>query len=280
MHTKSIMLAALVLLSGCSDDRGRRVVTPSDVTPPAAPRGVYSVTGDHEVFIAWLDNTESDVAGYRIYDSSCSSGPGCPYDLVGVTSASSFTLTGLSNGVTRYYAVAAYDHAGNESDLSYDDVFDTPRPEGFDAFLNNSLETLVSAGWDFSAFTARAADDTQTDIYYGFNGAIHQMFAPDLGTDIQDAGVASSLDAVDYAPIDGWSPSGTVELIEGHCYVVGTRDNHYAKFRVTDIIPASGSDPARVVFDWAYQVDTGNRELRARPVRSGSGVKRPVYWAR
>lgn len=279
MQTKAIMVAAaaVVLLSGCNDDNGTR---PRDVTPPATPRGVYSVTGDHEVFIAWLDNTEGDVAGYRVYESPCENGPSCPYDLVGVTSGTSFTLTGLANGVTRYYAVAAYDGSGNESDLSYETVFDTPRPEGFDAFLNNSQETLAGSGWDFSSFQSRAGDDPLTDMYFGDNGNISQMFVPDFGTDIQDAGFATTLDAVDYAPNGGWSPTGTVELIEGHCYVVATRDNNYAKFRVTDLRPAGGGLPARAVFDWAYQVDTGNRELRARPVRSGSGAKRPIYWAR
>lgn len=274
MQTKAIMLAAVVALSGCDD--GTR---PGDVTPPAAPRGVYSITGDHEVFVSWLDNTEPDVAGYRIYDSPCGE-LDCPYDPVGSTSRTSFTVTGLPNGVTRHYAVAAYDRAGNESDLSYDTVFDTPRPEGRDAFLNNSQETLAGAGWDFSAYQSRPADDPLTDMYFGFNGSIDQMFVPDLGTDIQDAGYASSLDAVDYAPSGGWSPTGTVELIQGHCYVVATRDNHYAKFRVTDLRPAGGGNPTQVVLDWAYQVDTGNRELRARPVRSGAGVKRPIYWAR
>jgi hypothetical protein len=269
-----LLIAAILALPGCFDDD-------SDVTPPAPPRGFYSVTGDHEVHLYWLDNTEADVAGYRIYDSSCEKGPDCPYHLVAVTGATSYVVTGLTNGVTRYYAVTAFDHDGNESELSYDTVFDTPRPEGFDATLNNYVDSVNGSGWDFSAFTPRAWNHDATDMYFGYNGTIYQMFVPDFMTDIQDAGVASSLDAVDWAPSDGWSPTGTVELIEGHCYVVWTRDDNYAKFRVTDIIPGTTSTPARVVFDWAYQVDTGNRELRARPTHGeeGSG-RRPVYWAR
>jgi hypothetical protein len=65
----------------------------------------------------------------------------------------------------------------------------------------------------------------------------------------------------------------------GHCYVVWTRDDHYAKFRVTDIQPAAGGVPDRVVFDWAYQVDPGNRELRASRVKDGRrGATRPIAW--
>ncbi len=36
----------------------------------------------------------------------------------------------MTNGQTRFLAVSAIDRAGNESALSYDTVFDTPRPEG------------------------------------------------------------------------------------------------------------------------------------------------------
>ena len=275
MGARWLFPLTLLLLSGCRDES----TSVRDLTPPAAPRGVYTVTGDGEVFVNWLANTEHDVAGYRIYEAPCESGSNCPYDRVGSTVGTSFTVTGLTNGVTRYYAVAAYDHAGNESDLSYQTLFDTPRPEGFDRTLNNYLDTPNSSGYDFSALAARAWDDPTTDMFFGYNGSVYQMFVPDLQTDIQDAGFASSLDAVDFAPSSGWSPTGSVELIVGHCYVVWTRDDHYAKFRVTQIDPPATGTPARVRFDWAYQVDPGNRELRASRVKDGRrGAPRPLFW--
>jgi hypothetical protein len=159
---------------------------------------------------------------------------------VGSTSGTQFTVSSLTNGVTRYFAVAAYDFAGNESALSYDTIFDTPRPEGFNAAVTNYLTVPATGGWDFSAQTTRAWNDAQTDMFYGFNGAVLEMFVPDLTTEIQDAGYATTLDAVDFAPTAGWSPTGTVELIQGHCYVVHTRDDHYAKFRVTQIVRRPG----------------------------------------
>lgn len=273
-----LLIATVAGLSGCRDE----VTAPRDLNPPAAPRGFRSVTGDNTVYLSWLANTESDVAGYRIYESPCASGPGCPYTRIGSTSgtsATSFTASGLTNGVTAYYAVAAYDFAGNEGDLSYETVFDTPRPEGFGARLSDYLTNPTVAGWDLSAASVRAWDAATTDVFYGYNGSVFQMFVPDFETDIQDAGYASTLDAVDFAPNGGWSPTGSVELIEGHCYVVWTRDNHYAKFRVTQFIP-QGSGPERVEFDWAYQVDTGNPELRARPAREEGSARRPIRWIR
>lgn len=268
-----ILLASVTVLAGCRDE----VTAPRDQTPPAAPRGLRSVTGDHTAYLSWLDNTEPDVAGYRIYQASCATGSGCPYDRIGTTGGTTFTATGLANGVTRFYAVAAYDYAGNESALSYETVFDTPRPEGFGARLSSYLSNPSAAGWDLSAAQVRAFDDATTDMFYGENGATLRMFVPDYQTDIQDAGYASSLDAVDFAPNGGWAASGSVELIPGHCYIVWTRDNNYAKFRVTQVL-TQPNGPPRIEFDWAYQVDPGNPELKARPVRDEGTGRRPITW--
>jgi len=264
------LLALLVLgAAGCDETS----TAPRDVTAPAAPRGFYSVTGDGQVNLHWLPNTEQDVAGYRLYMAPCASGSGCPYDRVGSTSATQFVVDGLTNGVTRFYAVAAVDHAGNESALSYETVFDTPRPAG-SASLNNFVNGTAGAGWDFSAFATRSSGDPQVDIFFGYNGSVYQMFTPDVQTDIQDAGYASNLDAVDFAPADGWSPTGTAELIPGHCYIVWTRDDHYAKFRVTSV------SASVVTFNWAYQTAAGNPELRARPARAETATPRPIAWLR
>src|ERR1043166_3634763 len=269
-----LLVLAAVGLAGCVDN----TTAPRDVTPPAAPRGVFSVTGDGQVTLQWLPNTESDVVGYRIYEAPCATGSNCPYDRVGSTSGTQFAVTGLPNGITRFYAVSAVDRAGNESALSAETVFDTPRPAGIATLNNFYFNGPVGAGWDFSAFSARRSDDsTATDIYFGDNGSVSEMFALDERgrphTEIQDAGYASSLDAVDFAPIAGWSPTGRVEPIVGHCYVGWTRDDHYAKFRVT------GLSSSQVSFDWAYQTDPGNGELRARPVRPAQ-APRPIAWLR
>lgn len=266
------VVALAAFLAGCDDDNHH--TAPRDVTAPAAPRGLYSVTGDQQVTLRWLANTEGDISGYRIYEAPCASGSSCPYNRVGTTTSTSFVVGGLANGTTRYYAVAAVDDAGNEGDLSYETVFDTPRPEGFGATLANFVNGTAGAGWDFSASITRSSDHAETDVFFGYNGNVYQMFARDLMTDIQDMGWAGNLDAIDYAPSAGWSPTGTVEVIPGHCYVVWTRDNHYAKFRVTSLSPSS------VVFDWAYQTDPGNGELRARPARGDGPVDRPIAWLR
>jgi hypothetical protein len=77
-----------------------------------------------EATLAWNPNTESDVEGYGVYLSQDDSGP--PYSLFGYVALSelsdsdnpTFTVTGLETGSRYYFAVTAYDTAGNESDFS------------------------------------------------------------------------------------------------------------------------------------------------------------------
>jgi len=254
MRTMLVLLVGAALIAGCHDD-----TTGPRRLAPAAPRGVHSITGDHVVYLNWLPNTESNITGYRIWIGDCPGGADCLYDRIGTTTDTHFTVTGLTNGVTKYFAVSAVTDGGQESALSYDVIYDTPRPEGTDLAIANVGSDSLHAGYDFSNFAIVPAGSALVDVFYGTSNSRALMVAPFTDTEIQDAGFASSLDAVDYAPPAGWSPSGTVELVTGHCYVVLTRENHYAKFRVTSLTAG------RVMVDWAYQVDAGNPELRSRP---------------
>jgi hypothetical protein len=274
--TRWLMAVSVVaLIAGCDDS-----TAPRDVTPPAAPRGLRSVTGDGEAKLSWLSNTEPDVAGYRVYMSPCASGPDCPYDRVGATMGTQFVVP-LANGVTRFFAVSAYDRAGNESELSHEDVFDTPRPAGTGLALTDYIAAPATSGYDFSAFAVVPWNGTTTDIFFSSDSTYFRMSAAYLDVDIQDAGYTSSLDDIDFAPLTGWSSNGTVELIEGHSYVVAISfpgpATNYAKFRVV----ALSSNPARVLMDWAYQTAPNNQELRARKgKREGARERRPIAWLR
>ena len=48
------------------------------------------------------------------------------------------------NGTYNSYAIAAYDHAGNESELSWEYVVDVPRPEGYDLRLEARTDEIRS----------------------------------------------------------------------------------------------------------------------------------------
>lgn len=253
------VLAAIAIFAvGCDDDPVAPVIPP-DLTPPAAPQAVRTVTGDGRVTLTWVPNTEFDLAGYRVFRGI--TGYEGPFDPLSTTNTNSYVDNQVINGSTYFYAVAAYDAAGNESELSLENTFDTPRPAGTNLVLYDvSFEPDQLAGYDFSAGVLRLSGNSSTDIYYEVLGGTRLMFARDLSTDVQDAGYRP-LDDLDWAPDDGWSPTGTVELITGHSYYVWTRTDNFAKFRVTSITDG------QVRVDWAYQLQAGNPELIRTPRR-------------
>ncbi|MBN1349831.1 hypothetical protein JXJ21_10510 [candidate division KSB1 bacterium] len=247
------IISAMLLFTNCED------VTDPDNTPPAIPRGLTSVTGDGKVYLSWYPNAESDLAGYNVYFSFSAEGT---YKKIGNTTSAYFIDADVDNGTTYYYAVTAYDNSRNESELSTDLVFDTPRPEGFGVTLYDYNLYPNDAGYNFSRYQIQHHALNSTDIYFEYNrqndGYYMNIGHPE--TNIQDFGYTETLDAVNYAPESGWSRLGWVELIQGHSYIVWTSDNHFAKFRVTQI------SPTQVKFDWAYQIDPGNPEL-AKPAK-------------
>lgn len=240
-----------VFVAGCWDDDP--VVVVADVTPPAPPQALFSVTGDGRVDLYWVRNTEPDFREYIVWRGPAFEGP---YERIGNTGAPAFVDPSAVNGQTYFYAVSAVDQAGNDSDLSKEEVFDTPRPEGFGlTMVNAAADPTGPSGYDFSAGVRRLSTDPSTDIYYTVQGGIRLLRTRDANTEIQDGGFHAIAD-LDWAPAQGWTPTGEVEAIAGHAYYVWTRDNHYAKVRVSAI------DGSQVTLDWAYQIDPGNPELK------------------
>ncbi len=91
--------------------------------------------------ISWNENTESDLAGYRLYYGSASQSY---TDTVDVGLVSHYTVGGLSEGETYYFAVTAYDFSGNESEFS-DEVFATV---GSHTIFATYSDEGVSLSWE------------------------------------------------------------------------------------------------------------------------------------
>ncbi|MFH2004837.1 MAG: hypothetical protein ABIK27_08940 [Bacteroidota bacterium] len=242
-----IVVTAAIIFSGCQFN----MMVP-DTNPPNAPRGLYAVARDNRVNLYWNHNYERDLAGYRVYVSSSYDGR---YQYIGSTQNDYFIDKGVTNGKTYYYAVSAYDYDGNESDLSRDETFATPRPEGYGTTLNDYRTRPSTAGYDFSTYSIGYYDDQYTDIFYEYYAGVHYMNVWN-DTDIKDMGYTNSLFDIEIAPSSGWSTTKDVVLAVGKTYVVWTFDDRYAKFRVVSL------SPSRVVFDWTYQLQKGNPYLK------------------
>jgi hypothetical protein len=83
---------------------------PSTVPPPTSSTNKATLT--------WLANKESDLAGYRIYVGTSSGTydfPGSPFTVGKITA---YTVTNLQQKTTYFFAISAFDLAGNESPLS------------------------------------------------------------------------------------------------------------------------------------------------------------------
>jgi hypothetical protein len=96
------------------------IVTPRDIFPPAVPDGllaaviVGSPTNPPEVDLSWSINTETDLAGYRVYRSEQQGTPGqlVTPDLL---PSPAYRDTSVQSGHRYWYSVTAVDRSGNES---------------------------------------------------------------------------------------------------------------------------------------------------------------------
>jgi hypothetical protein len=263
-----IMVMFIFVLVGCvligCDDDDQIVYIYKDVPSPV-PQGVYSVTGDGEIYLYWLpiDDVNSDFAFYAVYRSDHH--PDTGYWEIGTTINEYFLDNDVINGHTYYYAVSSVDVDGNLSDLSYEYVPDTPRPEGFNQIIYDFDTSPDFSGWDLDGQRLVNWEDGDSDFYLEYFPG-DDVFYFNVGnemTDIQDMGYTGDFDEIDYSPPadSGWSQNGWCEVILDHTYVIWTDDNHFAKVRIKAIGQES------VIFDWGYQVDPGNRELKRYPDR-------------
>jgi len=253
MKTTVFFLAAFITI-GCHDP------FLVDNTPPNPPQGIRAVARDNTTQLSWLASQEPDVAGYKVWVSDRFDGT---YELVGKATEPMFIDHGAKNGVREYYAVSAHDYDGNESDLSKDVVYATPRPEGYGTKLGEYRLSPGIGGYDFSTYSVGKYNDDFTDLFFeAVNGRYYLDVWQD--TDIQDMGYTNSLHDIAFAPSAGYSPSKTVEAIPGHTYVIWTWDNHYAKVRVKEVTLL------RVTFDWAYQVAQASPELKQDAAPDGA----------
>ena len=89
---------------------------PPPSTPPSTPPPPSPSTGN--VTLTWTPNGEPDLAGYKIYVGTASGTYNFPGSAFVAGRVTSYTVFNLPKGQTYFFAMSAYDSAGNESTLS------------------------------------------------------------------------------------------------------------------------------------------------------------------
>lgn len=295
------LILVLGFISGCASEDCVNCV---EIPPPVVPTGVHSISGDDLVIIQWYDLSyhpydgqyNPNVTAYYVYSRYYQPGdednPNREFYYIGevawdenfdpVSGLHYFYDDEAVNGEEYEYAVTAVNEAGRESALSYEFVTDAPLPMGLSPIALFDLNVdATRSGFDFSALengrTDPTAPGTGADIQVVFQGGVPYVQAVRPAVHLQDFGVFLDFEGylifegVSWAPLDGYSSTGTSELIVGHIYVVEIYDpiegTHYAKFGVTAITPES------VGFIWAYQTIPELQELSVPEKPETSDVK-------
>jgi hypothetical protein len=104
-----LLLVAVVLLASCAVEQDWF--------------DFFFTEGSSTVTLAWDPNTEPDLAGYILYYGQASTN----YDFVIDTGTNaSYTVGGLAEGETYYFAVTAYNAESLESDFSNEVEYTVP----------------------------------------------------------------------------------------------------------------------------------------------------------
>ncbi|MDH4156853.1 MAG: hypothetical protein OEW00_06215 [candidate division Zixibacteria bacterium] len=273
-----LILAAFAVV-GCDEDDDDMVVVD---TRPQPPQGVYTVTGDNAIYIFWNGPYERDIKEFVIKRSNEATQN---YSEIGRRTADDnpnldliyyspgFVDYTAGNSNTYWYAISSVDFAGHESDLSAEPAFDTPRPEGVVELWDMAVDGS-EAGFDFANQDRVAWDSPAADVYVDKAGGIYYINAANVSTYIQDLGYCEYFENVGWAPQDGWSARGWMEVIQNHIYVIKTSDKHYAKLWVL------AENAASLDLAWAYQRGYDNPELAPRSDGTDEIVVGPNYLKR
>ncbi|MFB3924900.1 MAG: malectin domain-containing carbohydrate-binding protein [Syntrophales bacterium] len=128
-----------------------------------------------DVTLAWDANSESDLAGYKVYYGTSSRNYSSRIDVGNWTGC---TISGLSAGSTYYFAATAYDTGGLESEYCAEVSYTIPGQSGAAVFSVNSggskytdstglaynADTHYSGGWTYT--TAATIAGTADQVLY------------------------------------------------------------------------------------------------------------------
>jgi len=120
MRTHLRFLAAILLALNGACGGGGNNGNPGP-NPPAAPSGLVATAGNTQVKLTW--NAVASAIGYDVQRSTTAGGP---YSVVATPNTASYTDTSVTDTVTYYYVVSAFNSAGESGNSA--EASATPQP--------------------------------------------------------------------------------------------------------------------------------------------------------
>jgi len=147
----------------------------SSSTAPAAPQSLIAIHGIQQLWLDWADNSEPDLAGYRVYRSNNAGGPYTEVSTSLVT-MSLFQDVGLTGGVDYYYVVRAENTAGL---VSPDSNEAHGRPGSPATVWINELhyENVGTDAFEFVELAGPAGTNLAGWALFGYDGASGLVYA-------------------------------------------------------------------------------------------------------
>jgi hypothetical protein len=147
--------------------------------PPGQIGSVDTIPGLNSVTIIWGPSTDADVTGYTVYKGSS---PGVYDSSYSLGDTNEFTLPGVEEGETLYFAVSAVDRSGLEGELSAEVKYppDPVVPPDFDVDQNGVIDHV-------DLFTLAGSWRQSTSAITWSTGSTYEEVGPDMLTNFLSA---------------------------------------------------------------------------------------------
>jgi hypothetical protein len=138
----------------------------------------FVIFGANKVFagsatVSWNANTEPDLAGYKIYYGTAPRSGACPTggypNVQNVGNVTTYTFNNLTNGVTYYFSVTAYDTSNNESTCSAEVSKVIPAADTTPPTISSVTASSITSSGATITWTTNENSDSQVE--YGLTAS-------------------------------------------------------------------------------------------------------------
>ncbi len=233
--------------------------------------------------LTWNPNTESDLAGYKLHYGTANANYTVHLDVHNVTS---YTVTGLTDGQTYYFAATAYDSSGCESGYSNQVSYTVPTTANgapsTPAIPTGPSSAAVNAAATFSTSATDPNNDTLTYRYDWGGGVIGSWGAASQSHTWTAAGPYSvKAQARDSKGAESaWSGGKTVTIATSQQNQAPTANagaDQTVNAGVAVALRGSGTDPENTITAYRWRQTSGTAVALSNATSAQAGFTAPTF---